>query len=304
MNPITHAWVILKNDKPKWEDFEPGDGEGFEAAMKAWESTQSTPTRTETPLDWFDTFRMTRPEMAQHDKHIHDELNRRHGAFSGDREFWSQFGIEGLADDPNNPFFRHTRAEMMDARQQMATELERRGRHPLPELTTTGEQNHQRLLDAASAANEEERPPNGRHDTPERRRVVRILFGPDTEEDAHNRRERESSGSPPSVEWFGPDMEEDEENGGGTPRGDIQTLHSMLMDGQVLTPNEIRLLVDGHGELYSGGELVGKAQMSDVHIGFEEDPKREIARLKHMGISEEEAMHMYQQYIDSLGHGA
>jgi len=51
-------------------------------------------------------------------------------------------------------------------------------------------------------------------------------------------------------------------------------------------------------------EEVGKAQMSDVHIGFQEDPKREIARLKHMGISEEEAMHMYQQYLDSLEHGA
>ena len=51
-------------------------------------------------------------------------------------------------------------------------------------------------------------------------------------------------------------------------------------------------------------EEVGKAQMSDVRIGFEEDPKREIARLKHMGISEEDAMSMYQQYIDSLEHGA
>ena len=50
-------------------------------------------------------------------------------------------------------------------------------------------------------------------------------------------------------------------------------------------------------------EEVMKAQMSDIRIGFEEDPKREIERLKHMGISEEEAMHMYQQYLDSLEHG-
>ena len=28
-----------------------------------------------------------------------------------------------------------------------------------------------------------------------------------------------------------------------------------------------------------------KAQMSDVHIGFGEDPEREIARLMHMGLS-------------------
>ena len=47
-----------------------------------------------------------------------------------------------------------------------------------------------------------------------------------------------------------------------------------------------------------------KAQMSDIHIGFQEDPEREIERLRHMGISREEAMHMYQQYIDSLEHGA
>jgi DUF971 family protein len=50
-------------------------------------------------------------------------------------------------------------------------------------------------------------------------------------------------------------------------------------------------------------EEVGKAQMSDVRIGFEDDPKREIQRLKHMGVSEEEAMRMYQQYLDSLEHG-
>lgn len=47
-----------------------------------------------------------------------------------------------------------------------------------------------------------------------------------------------------------------------------------------------------------------KAQMSDIHIGFQEDPEKEIERLRHMGISREEAMHMYQQYVDSLGHGA
>jgi len=47
-----------------------------------------------------------------------------------------------------------------------------------------------------------------------------------------------------------------------------------------------------------------KSQMSDVHIGFQEDPKREIERLRHQGISREEAMAMYQQYLDSLEHGA
>jgi len=47
-----------------------------------------------------------------------------------------------------------------------------------------------------------------------------------------------------------------------------------------------------------------KAQMSDVHLGFQEDPEREIARLMHMGVSRQEAMRMYQQYLDSLGSGA
>ena len=47
-----------------------------------------------------------------------------------------------------------------------------------------------------------------------------------------------------------------------------------------------------------------KSQMSDVHIGFQEDPKREIERLRHQGISREEAMAMYQQYLDSLEQGA
>ena len=47
-----------------------------------------------------------------------------------------------------------------------------------------------------------------------------------------------------------------------------------------------------------------KSQMSDVHIGFQEDPKREIERLRHQGISREEAMAMYQQYLDSLKHSA
>lgn len=51
-------------------------------------------------------------------------------------------------------------------------------------------------------------------------------------------------------------------------------------------------------------EEVGKAQMSDVHIGFQEDPKREMARLKHMGIPEDECQRMYEQYLDSLGQGA
>jgi len=47
-----------------------------------------------------------------------------------------------------------------------------------------------------------------------------------------------------------------------------------------------------------------KAQMSDVHLGFQEDPEREIARLMHMGVSRAEATRMYQQYLDSLGSGA
>jgi hypothetical protein len=47
-----------------------------------------------------------------------------------------------------------------------------------------------------------------------------------------------------------------------------------------------------------------KAQMSDVHIGFGEDPEREIARLMHMGLSRQEAMDLYRQYLDSLGSGA
>jgi hypothetical protein len=47
-----------------------------------------------------------------------------------------------------------------------------------------------------------------------------------------------------------------------------------------------------------------KAQMSDVHLGFQEDPEREIARLMHQGLSRQEAMGLYQQYLDSLGSGA
>ena len=47
-----------------------------------------------------------------------------------------------------------------------------------------------------------------------------------------------------------------------------------------------------------------KAQMSDVHIGFGDDPEREIARLMHMGLSRQEAMDLCKQYLDSLGSGA
>lgn len=47
-----------------------------------------------------------------------------------------------------------------------------------------------------------------------------------------------------------------------------------------------------------------KGQLSDVHIGFQDDPEREIARLMHEGLSRQEAMMLYQQYLDGIEHGA
>jgi len=44
-----------------------------------------------------------------------------------------------------------------------------------------------------------------------------------------------------------------------------------------------------------------KSRMGDVHIGFQENPKREMERLRHQGLSHEEVEALYQQYIDSLG---
>ena len=74
-------------------------------------------TRTPTPMDWFDTFRMTRPDMVEHANNIQSELNRRGGFGQSPSE----------RPDPNNRFVRHTRAEMLDGLEQMRTELERRG---------------------------------------------------------------------------------------------------------------------------------------------------------------------------------
>ncbi len=41
--------------------------------------------------------------------------------------------------------------------------------------------------------------------------------------------------------------------------------------------------------------------MSDIHIGFQEDPQKEIAQLLHQGLSKDQAMALYQQYVNSLG---
>ena len=47
-----------------------------------------------------------------------------------------------------------------------------------------------------------------------------------------------------------------------------------------------------------------KGRMKDVSIGFQEDPEKQMEKLRHQGFSHEEVQRLYQQYIDSLGSGA
>lgn len=109
MTPMGYAWLVLKAEE-----------------------------RTPTSLDWFNPFRMTRPHMVIALDQIHNELERR----GGNRAIWgrnrpgadreSQERLEEARQaSANNPFFRHTRAEMQQAMQMMSDELERRGRPPL-----------------------------------------------------------------------------------------------------------------------------------------------------------------------------
>jgi len=44
-----------------------------------------------------------------------------------------------------------------------------------------------------------------------------------------------------------------------------------------------------------------KGRMSDIHVGFQDDPHREMTRLRHEGMSDEAIRALYQQYLDSLG---
>ena len=48
-------------------------------------------------------------------------------------------------------------------------------------------------------------------------------------------------------------------------------------------------------------KMLLKGRMSDIHIGFQEDPQKEIAQLLHQGLSKDQAMALYQQYVNSLG---
>tara|TARA_R110002020_G_scaffold14091_2_gene50124 strand:+ start:21132 stop:21698 length:567 start_codon:yes stop_codon:yes gene_type:complete len=49
------------------------------------------------------------------------------------------------------------------------------------------------------------------------------------------------------------------------------------------------------------GKMFLKGRMSDIHIGFQEDPQKELAQLLHQGLSKDQAMALYQQYVNSLG---
>ena len=149
MNPMDFAWSVLKNDDEEsveslmrrlmageplttpqlmrlQNDFEERDDEVghlmFDDEPDADDDDEIDDeeyfnTRTPTPMDWFDTFRMTRPEMVEHANNIQSELRRRGGFGQSPSE----------RPDPNNRFVRHTRAEMLDGLEQMRTELERRG---------------------------------------------------------------------------------------------------------------------------------------------------------------------------------
>jgi len=46
-----------------------------------------------------------------------------------------------------------------------------------------------------------------------------------------------------------------------------------------------------------------KGRMSDIHIGFQEDPQKEIAQLLHQGLPKDYVMQLYQQYINSSRDG-
>ena len=47
-----------------------------------------------------------------------------------------------------------------------------------------------------------------------------------------------------------------------------------------------------------------KGRMKDVAMGFQENPEKQMEKLRHQGFSIEEVERLHQQYLDSLGVGA
>jgi len=76
------------------------------------------------------------------------------------------------------------------------------------------------------------------------------------------------------------------------PNSDLCSVHRELFDEDV-----------NPAPIYRAMEFL-KGRMKDVSIGFQEDPEKQMEKLRHQGFSHEEVQRLYQQYIDSLGSGA
>ena len=254
--PIEKAWAFLKAEEPPERELEPHEYEEPEESIQslmdklmAGESLTneqlmrlSMPethgdgggepdadddpelhSRTPTPMDWLDPFRMTRPHMALALQHIREELERR----GGNR------GMDAAREaSANNPFFRHTRPEMRQAMQMMSDELERRGRPPIsPEHFSAFDRGETQAL-----------PPLPRITDEERLEYIRNFEREWNRPRRGHPNYRGRNPSPPSPEQLrvrnmGDHLDES--------TFDHDELMSRLMSGDILTEKELEFLQEG-----------------------------------------------------------